>query len=115
MKYCIFLFFLFIYKYSYEQDIKPFIPEGDAKYYDFWEGTWVELKDDNSLDTSSSFKIARSVNRSCFIEDWHFSNGMKSIGIRTWDKTNNKWGFVWISDNGLFQVWDSKKIDGNWY
>ena len=97
------------------QDVKPFVAEGDAKYFDFWEGTWFELKADNTLDSTSYFKIKRGVNPACFIEEWHFANGMNSIAIRTWDKTNNKWGFVWVSDNGLFQVWDTKKVDGNWY
>ncbi|HEV8286483.1 MAG TPA: hypothetical protein VGQ09_19375 [Chitinophagaceae bacterium] len=107
--------FLFISYLCQSQDIKPFIPEGDAKYFDFWEGTWFEIKADNSLDSNSYFKIKRGVNPSCFIEEWHFTNGMNSIAIRAWDKTNNKWGFVWTSDNGLYQVWDTKKVDGNWY
>jgi hypothetical protein len=97
------------------QDTKPFTPEGDAKYFDFWAGTWYELKPDNTLDSNVCFRITRGVHPSCFIEEWQFGNGMKSIAIRSWDKTNNKWGFVWVSDNGLYQVWDTRKVDDNWY
>src|SRR4051812_1988467 len=86
------------------QDTKPFVPEGDATYFDFWEGTWCEVKADGSIDSSSWFRVRRTVHPSSFIEDWHFSNGMQSIALRSWDKTTGKWGFVWASDNGLFQV-----------
>lgn len=115
MKTLCLLFSLFIFNYTDAQDTKPFIPEGDATYFDFWVGTWYEIKNDNTLDSNSYFKVVRTVNPSCLLEEWHFSNGMKSIALRSWDKTNNKWGFVWASDNGLYQVWDTRKIDGNWY
>ena len=107
--------FIFITHSSYAQDMKSFVAEGEAKYFDFWEGNWFEIKDDNSVDSASSFKVVRSVHPACFTEEWQSSNGMKSIATRAWDKTNNKWGFVWVSDNGLYQVWDSRKIDNHWY
>ncbi|MFT3910902.1 MAG: hypothetical protein QM737_15900 [Ferruginibacter sp.] len=115
MKQFFLISFIFIFHASYGQDTKPFTPDGDAKYFDFWVGTWFEMKDDHSLDSNSFFKVTRNVNASSFTEEWQFSNGMKSIAIRAWDKTNNKWGFVWVSDNGLYQVWDTRKVDGNWY
>jgi hypothetical protein len=115
MKKLFFSALLFICIGSSAQDAKPFTPEGDAKYFDFWEGTWYLLKDDNSIDTTTRFIIKRSVHPSSFIEEWQFSNGMRSIALRAWDKTENKWGFVWISDNALYQVWDTKKSDGQWY
>jgi hypothetical protein len=100
--------------FAHGQDIKSFKPEGEAKYFDFWVGTWYQLKEDNSLDSTTYFKVVTSVNPSSFLEEWHFA-GMSSIAVRAWDKTNNKWGFVWVSDNGLYQVWDTKKVNGNWY
>jgi hypothetical protein len=107
--------FFFIVSNLSAQDTKPFTPSGDAKYFDFWEGTWFVLKDDNGIDSSAWFKVTRNVNQSSFLEEWKFSEGMRSTALRAWDKTNNKWGFVWISDNGLYQVWDTRKVDGNWY
>lgn len=106
---------LFVSSIVSAQDTKPFTPEGEATYFNFWKGTWVVVKEDNTLDTTSWFKIKEAVHPSSFIEEWHFSNGMNSMAIRSWDKTNNKWGFVWVSDNGLYQVWDSKKADNAWY
>lgn len=115
MRFSLLSILILISLYGHAQDTKPFAPEGDAKYFDFWEGDWYLLKDDNTIDTSTHFKIQRSVHPSSFIEEWQFGNGMRSVALRAWDKTNNKWGFVWVSDNGLYQVWDSKKVDGNWY
>lgn len=99
----------------YAQDTKPFAPEGEANYYNFWVGTWVLLKDDNTLDTTTYFMVKKGVHPSSFTEEWKFGNGSKSMAIRAWDKTNNKWGFVWVSDNGLYQVWDTKKVNEHWY
>ncbi|MBC7827450.1 MAG: hypothetical protein H7122_06880 [Chitinophagaceae bacterium] len=109
------LLFLCITFFVSAQDTTAFVPEGDAKYFDFWEGTWFVIKTDNTLDSNSYFKIRRSVHPSCFIEEWQSGKGMNSIALRSWDKTNNKWGFVWISGNALFQIWDSKKANGHWY
>ncbi len=106
---------LFSFCFLHGQDMKPFIPEGDARYFDFWEGTWYDIKADNTIDSNSYFIVKKSVHPSSFIEEWHSANGIYAVAIRAWDKTNNKWGFVWVSDNGLYQVWDTQKIEGNWY
>jgi len=97
------------------QDTKPFTAEGDATYFDFWEGKWVVVKEDNTLDSASYFNVKKSVNEASYEERWHFSNGRSSFAIRAWDKSAGKWGFAWISDNGLYQVWDTRKVDGHWY
>ncbi|HUR10717.1 MAG TPA: hypothetical protein VM012_05080 [Flavitalea sp.] len=115
MRYLFVLLLFYLSGNGMSQDTKPFVPDGDAKYFDFWEGTWCEVKDDDSIDSTTYFKIKRSIHPACFLEEWHFSNGMTSIAIRTWDKSNATWGFVWVSDNGLYQVWDTKKVNGNWY
>jgi hypothetical protein len=110
------IFLLFISTCCFSQDVDRLELNEDARHFDFWEGTWYLLKDDNTIDTTTWFKVHRSVNPASFLEEWKFgSNNMKSAAIRAWDKTNNKWGFVWISDNGLYQVWDSKKVDGHWF
>ena len=115
MKLIMILYSLMLMEICLAQDTKPFIPEGDATYFDFWPGTWMEIKEDGSIDSTSHFRVTRSVNPSSFTEEWQFANGARSMAVRAWDKTNNKWGFVWVSDNGLYQVWDSRKVDGNWY
>jgi hypothetical protein len=101
---------------SFGQDTDPLVLTEDAKYFDFWEGTWCVVNDDNTVDTTSYFKVQRSVNAASFVEEWcSGSNKLKSIALRAWDKTNQKWGFVWVSGNGLYQVWDTRKVDGHWY
>jgi len=96
------------------QDMNAFVAEGDAKYFDFWEGIWIGIKYDMTLDSTLRFEIKRSIHPAAFEEVWHMGGGT-SIALRAWDKTNGKWGFTWISSNGLYQVWNSEKIDGNWY
>ena len=80
-----------------------------------WCAESSEIKANGTLDSNSYFKVKKGVHPACFLEEWHFNNGMNAVAIRSWDKTNNKWGFVWVSDNGLYQVWDTKKVEGNWY
>ena len=110
------ILFFFISSLLFAQDINPLVLTADAKYFDFWEGTWYLVNDDNSLDTTTYFKVKRSVNPAAFEEEWMLGEQkLKSIALRAWDKTNQKWGFVWVSSNGLYQVWDTKKVDGNWY
>jgi hypothetical protein len=106
---------VFTLKLCQSQDTNAFVPEGDAKYFSFWEGKWVVVTENNTLDSNNYFIVKKSVNPASYVEEWHFSNGMSSFAIRAWDKTAGKWGFVWISDNGLYQVWDTKKVDGHWY
>ena len=106
------LFFLFVVLRLNvnAQDQNAFVPNDDAKDFNFWAGNWYLVKDDNTIDTTIYFKVRRSVHHAAFEEEW---NG--SFAIRAWDKTNNKWGFTWISANGLFQNWDSKKVGSDWF
>lgn len=109
------LIFQFVTFFSFAQDQKPLVLTEDASYYNFWEGTWFGLNNDNTLDSTLRFIVTRSVNASAFEEKWQFAKGSESFALRAWDKTNNRWGFVWISDNGLYQVWDTRKVNGHWY
>jgi hypothetical protein len=38
-----------------------------------------------------------------------------SRAIRAWDQVTNRWMFVWVSDNALFQVWEGRKYGDRWY
>jgi hypothetical protein len=92
MKNHIQLVLLFVSTVSLGQDMNTLVLTEDAKYFDFWEGNWFLVKEDNSLDTTSYFKIKRSVHPAAFTEEWNFAG--KSIAIRAWDKTNSKWVFI---------------------
>jgi hypothetical protein len=40
---------------------------------------------------------------------------MKAKGLRVWDDSTASWQYVWMSEKGHFQIWESKKANGNWY
>ena len=101
------------------QDTKSFTPDGDARYFDFWEGNWYRLINDK-VDTSSTwFKVSKSVHGAAWEEKWKMvidsTTTLKAFAIRAWDKTNNKWMYTWVSENGLYQNWDGIKIGNDWY
>lgn len=67
---------------------------------------------------ASYFEIKKGVNPYSFIEYWYNKYDTTLLlgnAIRSWDKTNNRWMFTWISGNNLYQVWEGKKWDENWY
>jgi hypothetical protein len=94
--------------------LQPLVATADTRYFDFWVGTWQLLREDGAIDTTTSFVVKRSIHPAAYEEVWK-QGGNISKAIRAWDKTNNRWGFVWISANGLFQVWDTMQSNGHWY
>lgn len=101
------------------QDTDAFIPEGDATYYDFWEGSWY-LEVDGEPDTSASrFTVRKTVHPAGWYEDWYMvidsTTTWTAEAIRAWDKTQERWMYTWISDNGLFQVWEGRKTGDDWH
>jgi hypothetical protein len=90
----------------------------DTHYYDFWPGTWVEVVD-GVVDTSATiFTVRRSVSAASYEEDWRLvydGESHESKALRAWDQVNERWMFTWISDNGLFQVWEGQKVGDDWY
>src|SRR4051794_22360174 len=80
---------------SFCQDIKPFTVEGEAKYFDFWEGTWYKIVNDKLDTTSTCFKVKKGVHAAAWMEDWKMvldsTHTVLASAVRAWDKTNNKW------------------------
>ena len=108
--------FLILFAFqSYAQDQNALVLTDDAKYFSFWSGNWVLLRDDGSVDSTTFYNVKHGVHEAAYAEEWQMGPGNKSIAIRAWDKTNSKWGFVWVSSNGLFQVWDTRKVGKDWY
>jgi len=90
----------------------------DRRYFDFWEGTWVQEVDGKPDTSKTVFRVTRSVNRNTFEEDWKMVLGattMRAKGVRAWDDSTKAWPYLWISDAGHYQIWDGRKADGNWY
>ena len=100
------------------QTTRPFTETADTRYFDFWPGTWYPVVDGRLDTTGSAFIVRRSVNSAAFEEVWlqRFDSVVtRSVAIRAWDQIANKWMFVWVSENALFQVWDGQKIGSDWY
>jgi hypothetical protein len=91
----------------------------DAKYFDFWEGAWYKFAD-GKIDTAGTyFKVTRDIHAAAFQEKWRLvidsTTTLYATALRAWDKRDSKWGYVWISDDSLFQVWDGVKVEEDWY
>ena len=101
------------------QDLNQPVKSPDAKYYDFWEGTWYRYEN-GKIDTSGTcFKVERGMHSAAFHENWRLvidaTTTLHATAIRAWDKTTSKWGYVWVSADSLFQVWEGVKVDNDWY
>lgn len=100
------------------QTTRPFTESADTHYFDFWPGTWYPVVDGRLDTTGSAFIVRRSVNRAAFEEEWvqrSDSVVTRSVAIRAWDQITNRWMFVWVSPNALFQVWEGQKVGSDWY
>lgn len=93
----------------------PFPPA--ARYFDFWEGTWYLMVEGRPDTTATRFVVRRGVHPASWIEDWRMisTDTLAAIGVRSWDATQNRWGYLWISAEGHFQVWEGRQIGGDWY
>jgi hypothetical protein len=90
----------------------------DARhYYDFWPGTWYELKD-GVRESQPTFTVSRGVQPAAYVEEWRLTvDGRedRSQGLRVWDPATSRWAFVWTNSTGLFQIWDSVQVGKEWY
>jgi hypothetical protein len=101
------------------QDAEPMERTEDSRYFDFWEGDWHRVID-GRVDTSATrFEVRRGVHPAAFEEVWRLrvdsTTVLRARAFRAWDKTSGRWMFVWVSDNGLFQVWEGRKVGAHWY
>jgi len=100
------------------QDVQPLPESPDTRYFDFWEGTWYQLVGGRPDPSRTVFRVSRGVHRAAFLEDWRLvidTVVIRAIALRAWDKTNMRWMYTWVSDNGLYQVWEGRKVDTAWF
>ena len=97
------------------QDTLPLVESADTHYYDFWVGTWLEVKDGKVVDGPPAFTVVRGVHAGALEETWGSGAPVSARAFRTWDKTAGRWMHVWVSANGLFQVWEGRKVGADWY
>lgn len=90
----------------------------DTHYFDFWEGEWQQVVDGRRDASRSWFRIRRDVHPAAFLEDWRLvidGTTTRATALRAWDKTAHRWMFSWVSANGLYQVWEGRKVGDHWY
>jgi hypothetical protein len=101
------------------QDDDPLVESEDTAYYDFWVGTWVEEKDGVTDTAGTRFVVEPSVNPAAFEERWRIvlDDGAewRATALRAWDKTAGRWMYTWVSDNGLYQVWEGHRNRHGWW
>ncbi|MDX1643634.1 MAG: hypothetical protein R3244_04665 [Thermoanaerobaculia bacterium] len=82
-------------------------------YYDFWPGTWHQVVDE-VVEEEPRFEVQRGLHPNSFEELWHM-DGYEAKAWRVWDETAERWRFVWISEEGHFQIWEERKVGEHWY
>jgi hypothetical protein len=95
------------------QDMLPLAESADTHYYDFWVGRWAEMKDGVTSPGGATFTVTRSIHAGALEETW--SGALNARAFRAWDKTEGRWMHVWISANGLFQIWEGRRVGSDWY
>ncbi len=90
------------------------VPQNDSTYYDSWVGEWYK-EVDGELSSVPTFVVKRALYHSSFEEYWMGAGGNFSMAWRAWDTRTQKWDFAWMSTDGLFQIWEGKKVNGIWY
>lgn len=97
----------------------PAAASAEMGYYDFWPGSWARVVNGRPDPEASTFVVTRSVHPAAFEEDWRLVDeagaARTSRAIRAWDQVGQRWMFVWVSDNALFQVWEGRKVGDRWF
>ena len=95
------------------QDVAPLVESSDTHYYDFWVGRWAVVKEGAVDPAGPTFTVTRGVHAAAVEETW--GGAIDARAFRTWDKTAGRWMHVWVSANGLFQVWEGRRVGKDWY
>ena len=77
-------------------------------------GEWYQ-EVDGELGRKPTFVVERALYPSSFEEYWLGASGNFSMAWRAWDSRTQKWDFAWMSTEGLFQIWEGKKVNDIWY
>jgi hypothetical protein len=96
---------------------RPFPP--DARYFDFWVGTWYQVVNGRVDTAGTRFIVRPGVHTASWLEDWRMRIAGDTVvsahAVRSWDASRGRWGYLWVSSDGHFQVWDGCKAGADWY
>lgn len=87
--------------------------KNDTDYFKSWVGEWYQ-EIDGKIAKEPRFVVKRALYDESFEESW-VMEGYLAKAWRAWDSRTKKWDFAWMSDNGLFQIWEGKKVGDVWY
>ncbi len=88
-------------------------PKDDSNYYDSWVGKWFK-KTDGKIAKNPNFVVSQGLYKTAFEEIW-IQDGYIAKAWRGWDSRSKKWDFAWVTDDGLFQLWEGRKVNNTWY
>ena len=86
----------------------------EASYYDFWIGEWHQVTADTVAE-NPGFVIEKGLFDGHLVEEWVMTDQTRAVAWRTWDSSTGSWQFVWVHQDGLFQIWEERKIGDHWY
>ena len=85
----------------------------DPSYYNSWVGKWYAVID-GKIAKQPRFVVSQGLNKTAYEEIW-ISEEYVSKAWRGWNSQDKKWDFAWVTDDGLFQIWEGRKVGGIWY
>ena len=85
----------------------------DADYYLMWPGKWFRVEN-GKVSKQPKFVVEQGLNARSFEEIW-ISDGYVAKAWRGWNSRKKRWDFAWVTDDGLFQIWEGRKVNGVWY
>jgi hypothetical protein len=100
------------------QTMRRLTESADTHYYDFFVGRWLPVENGRVDTAGTSFTVRRSIHPAAYEEYWEQrvdSQVLRSTALRAWDQVAGRWMFTWVSDNGLYQVWQGEKVGADWY
>ena len=110
MRILILLSGLFLTQINFSQDKSA---KDDSNYYDSWVGKWYAVVDGKTAK-QPRFVVSQGLNKTAYEEIW-ISEEYISKAWRGWNSQDKKWDFAWVTDDGLFQIWEGRKVNGIWY
>ena len=108
-------YFIFLIGILFSQSIsaQTRTAKSDLAYFDNWIGSWYPVVN-GKIGEKPRFVVKQALYKGSFEETWLLEDYLAKAW-RAWDSRTKKWDFAWMTDDGLFQIWDGRKVNGIWY